>query len=52
MAKCKPGITDADVARALANMIGNIIEFCPQKLQEIQPRRGLLGGVGTYYHFH
>ena len=38
MAKYNSGINDADVARALVNMTGNIIEFCSQQLEEVQPR--------------
>ena len=37
MVKYKPGINDADVARDLSNMTGNIIEFCLQQLEEVQP---------------
>jgi len=39
MAKYKPGIDDADVARALANMTGNIREFFSQQPEEVQPRK-------------
>jgi len=38
MAKYNPGINDADVARDLVNMTSNIIEFCSQQLEEVQPR--------------